>query len=141
MEQLAEQMLIDIAAQAHHGELKKSGHRRRQCVGCLAALRGHVHDERACREAVQHAMCFGRVHVPALRGLRGAAHFCGAGRGQQLTVWDIPDFEMLEGATIATRLARAIATLHPAYLLRQPLQKRLAWRDFLAIKRALRDPS
>jgi radical SAM/Cys-rich protein len=25
----------------------------------------------------------------------------GAGRGQQLTVWDIPDFEMLEGATIA----------------------------------------
>src|ERR1700674_2884542 len=32
---------------------------------------------------------------------------------------------------------RAIATLHPAYLLRQPLQKRLAWRDFLAIQRAL----
>ena len=28
-------------------------------------------------------------------------------------------------------------TLHPAYLLRQPLQKRLAWRDFLAIKKAL----
>ena len=36
-----------------------------------------------------------------------------------------------------TREIRAIATLHPAYLLRQPLQKRLAWRDFLAIKRAL----
>ena len=33
--------------------------------------------------------------------------------------------------------ARALATLHPAYLLRQPLQKRLAWRDFLAIKKAL----
>ncbi len=32
---------------------------------------------------------------------------------------------------------RAMATLHPAYLLRQPLQKRLAWRDFLAIKKAL----
>src|SRR5215469_3454186 len=32
---------------------------------------------------------------------------------------------------------RAIATLHPAYLLRQPLHKRLAWRDFLAIKKAL----
>jgi DNA polymerase len=28
-------------------------------------------------------------------------------------------------------------TLHPAYLLRQPLQKRLAWRDFLAIRKAL----
>ena len=32
---------------------------------------------------------------------------------------------------------RATVTLHPAYLLRQPLQKRLAWRDFLAIKKAL----
>lgn len=36
-----------------------------------------------------------------------------------------------------TREIRALATLHPAYLLRQPLQKRLAWRDFLALKRAL----
>ena len=27
--------------------------------------------------------------------------------------------------------------LHPAFLLRSPLQKRLAWRDFLAIKKAL----
>ena len=36
-----------------------------------------------------------------------------------------------------TREIRAIATLHPAYLQRQPLQKRFAWRDFLAIKKAL----
>src|SRR5262249_62380878 len=36
-----------------------------------------------------------------------------------------------------TREIRAMATLHPAYLLRQPLQKRLAWRDFLAIKKAM----
>jgi len=36
-----------------------------------------------------------------------------------------------------TREIRATATLHPAYLLRQPLQKRLAWRDFLAIKKTL----
>jgi uracil-DNA glycosylase family 4 len=35
------------------------------------------------------------------------------------------------------REIRATASLHPAYLLRQPLQKRLAWRDFLAIKKAL----
>ena len=35
------------------------------------------------------------------------------------------------------REIRAMATLHPAYLLRQPLQKRLAWRDFLALKREL----
>ncbi|NIX76730.1 uracil-DNA glycosylase [Microvirga terricola] len=32
---------------------------------------------------------------------------------------------------------KALATLHPAYLLRQPLQKRLAWRDILALRRAL----
>ena len=38
-----------------------------------------------------------------------------------------------------TRTIRAIATLHPAYLLRQPLQKRLAWRDFKAIRRALEE--
>jgi DNA polymerase len=36
-----------------------------------------------------------------------------------------------------TREIRAMATFHPAYLLRSPLEKRLAWRDFLAIKRAL----
>jgi uracil-DNA glycosylase family 4 len=36
-----------------------------------------------------------------------------------------------------TREIRAIATFHPAYLLRSPLEKRLAWRDFLAIKAAL----
>jgi len=35
------------------------------------------------------------------------------------------------------RQIKAIATLHPAYLLRQPGQKRLAWRDFLAIRKAL----
>ncbi|MCH7554457.1 MAG: uracil-DNA glycosylase [Proteobacteria bacterium] len=31
----------------------------------------------------------------------------------------------------------AMATFHPAYLLRQPLQKREAWRDLLAIKARL----
>jgi DNA polymerase len=28
-------------------------------------------------------------------------------------------------------------TFHPAFLLRSPLQKRLAWRDLLAVKKAL----
>ena len=32
---------------------------------------------------------------------------------------------------------RAMATLHPAYLLRQPAQKRLAWRDLMALRQAL----
>ncbi len=38
---------------------------------------------------------------------------------------------------LGNREIRAIATFHPAFLLRSPLQKRLAWRDFLAIKKAL----
>jgi len=37
-----------------------------------------------------------------------------------------------------SREIRALATYHPAFLLRSPLQKRLAWRDFLALKKALR---
>jgi uracil-DNA glycosylase family 4 len=36
-----------------------------------------------------------------------------------------------------TREIRAMASFHPAYLLRSPLEKRLSWRDFLAIKQAL----
>ncbi|MGB6321744.1 MAG: uracil-DNA glycosylase [Xanthobacteraceae bacterium] len=36
-----------------------------------------------------------------------------------------------------TREIRALAMFHPAFLLRSPLQKRFAWRDFLALKKAL----
>jgi len=36
-----------------------------------------------------------------------------------------------------TRTIRAIATFHPAYLLRSPSYKRLAWQDLRAIKKAL----
>ncbi len=32
----------------------------------------------------------------------------------------------------------ALASLHPAYLLRQPAQKRMAWRDLLALQAAIR---
>ncbi len=35
------------------------------------------------------------------------------------------------------REIRAMPTLHPAYLLRSPIAKRLAWRDFQGIKKAL----
>jgi len=35
------------------------------------------------------------------------------------------------------RTIQALPTLHPAYLLRQPLQKRYAWRDFLMLKAAM----
>ena len=35
------------------------------------------------------------------------------------------------------REIKALATLHPAYLLRQPVQKRLAWRDFRLLRATL----
>ncbi len=38
---------------------------------------------------------------------------------------------------VGDREIRVLATLHPAYLLRQPLQKRLAWRDFRTLRAAL----
>ena len=32
------------------------------------------------------------------------------------------------------RVLRAMATLHPAYLLRTPAAKRMAWRDLMLVK-------
>jgi DNA polymerase len=37
-----------------------------------------------------------------------------------------------------TRVIRALPTFHPAYLLRSPAYKRLAWQDLLAIAKVLR---
>jgi DNA polymerase len=41
------------------------------------------------------------------------------------------------GFDTGSREICALATFHPAFLLRSPLQKRFAWRDFLALKKAL----
>ncbi|WP_024513727.1 uracil-DNA glycosylase [Bradyrhizobium sp. Tv2a-2] len=40
-----------------------------------------------------------------------------------------------------TRVIRALPTFHPAYLLRSPAYKRLAWQDLLAIAKVLRQSS
>jgi DNA polymerase len=40
-----------------------------------------------------------------------------------------------------TRMIRAIATFHPAYLLRSPSYKRMAWQDLRAIAKALEQGS
>lgn len=39
--------------------------------------------------------------------------------------------------SIGGRSLQVMPTLHPAYLLRTPIQKKLAWRDLLAVKAAL----
>jgi DNA polymerase len=36
-----------------------------------------------------------------------------------------------------TRTIKAMATFHPAYLLRTPIEKKFVWRDMLALKKAL----
>lgn len=40
---------------------------------------------------------------------------------------------------VAGRQVAALATYHPAYLLRSPLEKRLSWRDFLSVKSKLHE--
>ena len=40
-----------------------------------------------------------------------------------------------------TRVIRAIATFHPAYLLRSPSYKRMSWQDLRAIAKALETSS
>ena len=66
-------------------------------------------------------VCIGAPSAQALLGVTGIL----ASRGR----W-------LEYDT-GRRLIRALPTLHPAYLLRQPVHKRLAWRDLRALKAAL----
>jgi len=39
--------------------------------------------------------------------------------------------------TVGNHKVRALATLHPAYLLRQPATKQMAWRDMLSLKQAI----
>jgi uracil-DNA glycosylase len=57
-------------------------------------------------------------------------------------IFDVPEGIMrvrgkFRDVVIGSCRARGLATLHPAYLLRTPAAKRLAWRDLLAIKAAL----
>ena len=40
-------------------------------------------------------------------------------------------------STVGAKAVRVMPTLHPAYLLRQPAQKRLAWRDLLSLRQML----
>ena len=67
-------------------------------------------------------ICLGRFAAEQLLGVTGGIT---RARGQ----WR--DYDC------AGRAVRAMPMLHPAFLLRQPAQKRLAWRDLLEVERAL----
>ncbi|NDW06705.1 uracil-DNA glycosylase [Jiella pacifica] len=69
---------------------------------------------------------------PSAKAILGSAEGILRMRGK----WQSYSFDLSPGSTIP-----AIAMLHPAYLLRQPAQKRLAWRDLLALKAKLEETS
>jgi DNA polymerase len=57
-------------------------------------------------------------------------------------ILDLPDGIMRvrgkwRDVSIGNHVAKAMPTLHPAYLLRTPAAKRLAWRDLLLVRQAL----
>lgn len=66
----------------------------------------------------------GSAPTQALLGLAGIMRARGAWR----------EIETASGYRVS-----ALPTLHPAFLLRQPAQKRLAWSDLLSLDRRLRD--
>jgi DNA polymerase len=67
-------------------------------------------------------ICLGK---PSMQTLLGVNEGIKAGRGK----WR--DYDT------GTRTIKAMATFHPAYLLRSPNEKKFAWRDMLALKKAL----
>jgi uracil-DNA glycosylase len=64
----------------------------------------------------------------AARGLLGVKEGVTKLRGRRLL------YPLADGTTVP-----ALVMFHPAYLLRQPAQKRLAWRDLLTMRRILDD--
>jgi uracil-DNA glycosylase family 4 len=67
-------------------------------------------------------VCLGK---PSMQTLMGINEGIKASRGR----WR--DFDT------GTRTIKAMATFHPAYLLRTPIEKKFVWRDMLALKKAL----
>ncbi len=69
-----------------------------------------------------HLVCLGAASTQTLLGVKEGITKA-RGRAYELEVGD--------------RRIPAFAMLHPAYLLRQPLHKKLAWRDLRALRKAL----
>jgi len=85
----------------------------------------------ACRPFLTRQVELVAPEIMVLLGGAAAQHLLGVAGG----------IKKLRGTwrdiTVGGHTCRAIATLHPAYLLRTPLGKRLAWRDLLMIRDAL----
>jgi DNA polymerase len=84
-----------------------------------------------CRPFLERQVAFVEPEFLLLLGGPAANH-----------IFDVPEGIMKvrgrwRDVTMGGRAIRALATLHPAYLLRTPVGKRMAWRDMLAIEAAL----
>jgi len=88
-------------------------------------------EAQVCRPFLERQLELVAPDLIMLLGGAAANHIFGATEGIMRTrgKW--------REVTIGERTVRAIATLHPAYLLRTSAAKRLAWRDLLAVKAAL----
>ncbi|KQT88263.1 uracil-DNA glycosylase family protein [Aurantimonas sp. Leaf443] len=87
---------------------------------CLPFLQRHIELVRP-----QILLCLGS---PAVKALLGSDEGILRLRGR----WQTYAFDVTCEASVAV-----MPMLHPAYLLRQPAQKRLAWRDLMAVKARL----
>jgi DNA polymerase len=88
-------------------------------------------EAQACRPFLERQVELVAPEVVVLLGGAAAKHVLDVAEGIMRIRGKLRDIE------IGGHKARAMATLHPAYLLRTPAAKRLAWRDLLAIKAAL----
>jgi uracil-DNA glycosylase len=88
-------------------------------------------EAQVCRPFLERQMELVAPAVIVLLGGAAAKHLFGVAEGIMRIRGKWRELE------VGSSKARALATLHPAYLLRAPAAKRLAWRDLLAVKAAL----
>jgi uracil-DNA glycosylase len=90
-------------------------------------------EAQACRPFLERQIELVAPTIILLLGGAAAKHILGVADGIMRIRGKWRELE------IGNSKARALATLHPAYLLRTPAAKRLAWRDLLTLKAALGD--
>ncbi|MBP5858398.1 uracil-DNA glycosylase [Marivibrio halodurans] len=89
----------------------------------------------ACRPFIARHIQLVRPKILLLVGGKSAKSLLGTEQG--ITKLRGRWFDYDAGGEVGT--LPALATFHPAYLLRSPAMKRLAWRDLLSLQRRMRD--
>jgi DNA polymerase len=92
-----------------------------------------LHEAQVCRPFLERQMQLVRPDILILLGGVAAKHVLDVAEGIMRVRGKWRDVQ------VGGRSIKAIATLHPAYLLRSPAAKRLAWRDLLAVSSALQN--